>query len=97
MAQNYAQNYASISARDLNGLDRTGIYRVAKANGFHLPSLKSSFVTIPYLCQVLLRETSCPLAVEIRLGTCNKAPPISLLVEATLTIQTKKNLNLGVK
>ena len=84
-------------ADSFNGLDLTGIYRVAVANGYHLPPIKSSFLTCQYLADVLQRRVHCLKKADVRLASCNKRPTIAVLMEAVRVVERDKRINLGIK
>jgi hypothetical protein len=38
---------------DIGNFDLTGMFKLTKANGYHLPPMKSPFVTLKWLAKVL--------------------------------------------
>ena len=81
----------------IGSFDLTGMYRLTKFNGYHIPAMNNPFVSMSWLARVLKHEVTIPLRKNIVLGTCNKAPPVTVIFKALQDVEVMKGITFGLR
>ena len=59
---------------DASVVSKQHLYEIAQRNGWFLPSIKSSFVTVDYIHNVRTGAVYCPTFKDVRLKPCPVRP-----------------------
>ena len=69
---------------DTSVVSKRHLHEIAVRNGWFVPSVKSSFVTVDYLHQVRTGAVYCPKFEDIRLQPCPVRPQKELVIQEVL-------------